>query len=71
MARLPDGLILIAKSMNKETGVIFDQRELVMCRNCCHYIKDNYGDCLGWCGSLEHRTNDDWFCADGERECKK
>ena len=71
MARMIDGLILIAKSKNKKTSVIFDQRELVMCRNCKHYNTTFCGAGFGWCERLDRGTNDNWFCADGEREHEK
>lgn len=58
--------VMIPKSYDKGAKVVIDMRPLVLCKDC---VKRNFDDCpvFGWKGE----TEDDWFCADGERKESK
>lgn len=52
-----------------------DVVEVVRCRECIYLEKDSKFDMTGdgnedarFCGIIGCCTNDDWFCADGERK---
>lgn len=69
VARFPDGWVFIPKvsDLKSEDGklvtrVSVDDRDLVMCRNCERRWTSL---CRMYVGNQE--TDDDWFCADGER----
>ena len=73
MARFPDGWVFIPRVSAPElqdgnlvSTVSVDERELVMCRNCERRWTSL---CRMYVGNQE--TDDEWFCADGERrdEC--
>ena len=69
MARMPDGFVFITnvsgpnlKDGQAYADVSLEERELVMCKNCerrCTSL------CRMYVGNQE--TEDEWFCADGER----
>ena len=74
MARFPDGWVFIPKvsDLKSEDGklvatVSVDEHDLVMCRNCERRWTSL---CRMYVGNQE--TDDEWFCADGERrdECE-
>ena len=69
MARFPDGWVFIPKvsDLKSDDGklvatVSVDERDLVMCWNCERRWTSL---CRIYVGNQE--TDDEWFCADGER----
>ena len=66
--RFPDGwLFTLREDKRDRTKVVLERTELVRCRNCRHYNTECYEDGFGWCHRRDFGTNDDWFCADGEK----
>ena len=43
------------------------QPEIVRCKDCRYYVRDNDRPPRGKCLPLNILSVDDWFCADGER----
>ena len=59
---LTDGWLFTPRQDKKDrTKIVVEQTEIVRCRNCRYY------DGCDWCNRHDIVTNDDWFCADGER----
>ena len=44
------------------------QPEIVMCKDCKFRQKSYVAYRQWWCSRLEKHCDDDWFCADGEKE---
>lgn len=51
-----------------KTKIMYEQRELVMCKDCMYRILDGGNTKRNVC-KLKHNVAqyDNWFCADGER----
>lgn len=70
MAKFPDGHIFIYKP--KRTQIVIEERELVMCKSCKHWIgggiddKDNF--IPPRCTLFNEIQTAEWFCPAGERE---
>ena len=65
--RLPDGCIFMPRPDVKDRKkIVIEQIELVRCRNCRHYNTECCVEGFGWCHQRDFRTNDEWYCADGE-----
>ena len=43
-----------------------DAEPVVRCRSCRHYNTECCVEGFGWCHQRDFRTNDEWYCADGE-----
>lgn len=70
--RLPDGWLLTPRQDKKDrTKIVVEKTEIVRCRNCRHYNTECCADGYGWCHRRDFGTNDDWFCADGEKKEEK
>ena len=65
--KLPDGFVLVTTYPDR-MKIGFDERELVMCRNCKHYEADWKGTGIGWCNALWVAQGDEFWCAKGERK---
>lgn len=69
MARMPDGWVVTVESDRKSLEVrITGSRELVMCKNCKWWDKDQTTDgAKGFCPNTGCCEQPDFYCADGER----
>ena len=75
MARMPDGLVLITKVSGPKVkdgkafaDVSIDERELVMCKNCKWWDKDQTTDGVkGICLINGCCEQPDFYCAGGKR----
>ena len=75
MARMPDGFVFITKVSGPKVkdgkafvDVSIDERELVMCKNCKWWDKDQTTDGVkGFCPNTGCCEQPDFYCADGER----
>ena len=75
MAKLPDGLIFEYELDHKGINITCTERELVMCRNCKHFLP--YEPCIGGtyqgCEEIEGRDGcplevyETFWCAFGEK----
>lgn len=45
-----------------------DTVEVVRCKDCKHYSVEGKTTQFGWCNALEMPTDEQRFCADGERK---
>ena len=45
------------------------QQEIIRCKDCKYYTTLYCDAGCGWCkrNGIAHESNDEWFCADGER----
>ena len=41
--------------------------EVVRCKNCRHYLIDEFTATTGWCYEIKNSVNEDDFCSYGER----
>ena len=75
MARMPDGFVFITnvsgpkvKDGQAYADVGVEERELVMCKNCKWWDKDQTTDGInGFCPNTGCCEEPDFYCADGER----
>ena len=51
------------EALTNATKIIKSEPQIVRCKDCKHWEKSN-----GHCPFNSIFTNDDWFCADGERK---
>ena len=71
--RLPQDRILHIDTefKNDKVNIIAEwQGELVRCKDCKHYSVEGKTTQFGWCNALEMPTDEQRFCADGERSEK-
>lgn len=67
MARLPDGWIIFPK-VKSRLEIELVPHELVRCKNCKHYFRDDNGHVVVYRCELNHEDmREDFYCADGER----
>lgn len=69
MARMPDGWVIVAEFDKLGVEVrLKEYRELVMCKNCKWWDKDQTTDGVkGFCPNTGCCEQPDFYCADGER----
>jgi len=68
--RLPQDRILHIDTelAGDEVRVVAEcQGELVRCKDCRHYLIDEFTATTGWCYEIKNSVNEDDFCSYGER----
>lgn len=65
--------VSVSYSDDSENGkeFVYGKRigELVRCKDCRWWCTDCMPDEFGWCDArMNKATDEDWFCADGERK---
>ena len=53
------------KDIHGDMPLVERPRELILCKDCKHHGSEN---CPLFTDAVEFVTDDDWFCADGERK---
>ena len=69
-----DALVYIEELEERVAIMTEGQPEVVRCKDCKHGERPptfNYYPNLTWCNKYERSHDDDWFCADGERNDTK
>ena len=67
MARMPDGWVVTVEADGLDVR-LKESRELVMCKNCKWWDKDQTTDGVkGFCPNTGCCEQPDFYCADGER----
>lgn len=59
--------IMMVPTAEIDDAPIIDAVEVVRCKDCKHYSVEGKTTQFGWCNALEMPTDEQRFCADGER----
>ena len=58
----------VAEMSKDVLAMLKEQPQIVRCKDCKYKQKSYVADRQWWCNRLEKHCDDEWFCADGERE---